>query len=120
MLPSHESISLCEDAGLSGKHIIAMQGPFSMETDLALIRQFDIKTLVTKSSGSAGGAPDKIKAAAKAGIPVFMIGRPSEETGMSVNGVLAKYFDIRNSMKVDLIGIGPGSKGRSFAHDKRI
>ena len=82
-----------------------------METDLALIRQFDIKILVTKSSGSAGGAPDKVRAAAKAGIPVYMIGRPSEETGLSVNRVLAKYFGIRSSMTVDLIGIGPGGKG---------
>lgn len=110
VLPSHESISLCEEAGLSGKHIIAMQGPFSLETDLALIRQFDIRTLVTKSSGSAGGAPDKIKAAAKAGIPVYMIGRPSEETGLSVNKVLAEYFGIRNRMTIDLVGIGPGGK----------
>ena len=110
VLPSHESISLCEEAGLSGKHIIAMQGPFSMETDLALIRQFDIKTLVTKSSGAAGGAPDKIRAAAKAGIPVFMIGRPTEETGSSVNEALAKYFGIRNRMAIDLVGIGPGGK----------
>ena len=111
VLPSHESISLCEEAGLSGKHIIAMQGPFTMETDLALIRQFDIKTLVTKSSGSAGGAPEKIKAASKAGIPVYMIGRPSEESGMSVNEALAKYFGIRSRMTVDLAGIGPGGKG---------
>ena len=111
VLPSHESISLCEDAGLSGKHIIAMQGPFSMETDLALIRQFDIKILVTKSSGSAGGAPDKVKAAAKAGIPIYMIGRPSEESGLTVNGALAKHFGIRSCMSIDLIGIGPGGKG---------
>ena len=110
VLPSHESISLCEKSGLAGKHIIAMQGPFSTETDLAHIRQFDIKTLVTKSSGAAGGAPDKIKAAAKAGIPVYMIGRPAEETGMSVNEALAKYFGIRNRMTIDLIGIGPGGK----------
>ena len=110
VLPSHESISLCEKSGLAGKHIIAMQGPFSTETDLALIRQFDIKTLVTKSSGAAGGAPDKIKAAAKAGIPVYMIGRPAEETGMSVNEALAKHFGIRNRMTIDLIGIGPGGK----------
>ena len=110
VLPSRESISLCEEAGLSGKHIIAMQGPFSMETDLALIRQFGIKTLVTKSSGSAGGAPDKIRAAAKAGIPVYMIGRPAEETGLSLNDVLAKYFGIRSRMSIDLIGIGPGGK----------
>jgi len=110
VLPSHESISLCEEAGLSGKHIIAMQGPFSMETDLALIKQFDIKALVTKSSGSAGGAPDKVRAAAKAGIPVYMIGRPSEETGLSVNEALAKYFGIRSHMTVELVGIGPGGK----------
>lgn len=110
VLPSHESISLCEEAGLSGKQIIAMQGPFSMETDLALIRQFDIKALVTKSSGTAGGAPDKVRAAAKAGIPVYMIGRPSEETGLSVNEALAQYFGIRSCMSIDLIGIGPGGK----------
>ena len=111
VLPSHESISLCEAAGLSGKQIIAMQGPFSMETDLALIKQFNIKTLVTKSSGTAGGAPDKVRAAAKAGIPVYMIGRPSDETGLSVNAALAKHFGIRSSMTVDLVGIGPGGKG---------
>ena len=110
VLPSHESISLCEEAGLNGKHIIAMQGPFSMETDLALIRQFDIQTLVTKSSGTAGGAPDKVRAAARAGIPVYMIGRPSEETGLSVNEALAQYFGIRSHMTVELVGIGPGGK----------
>ena len=110
VLPSRESISLCEEAGLSGKHIIAMQGPFSMETDLALIKQFGIRTLVTKSSGSAGGAPEKIRAAAEAGIPVYMIGRPSEETGLSVNEALAKHFGLRSRMTVDLIGIGPGGK----------
>ncbi len=110
VLPSHDSISLCEAAGLSGRHIIAMQGPFSMETDLALIRQFDVKALVTKSSGTAGGAPEKVRAAARAGIPVYMIGRPSEETGLSVNEVLAQYFGIRSHMTVELVGIGPGGK----------
>ncbi|MBQ6315139.1 MAG: precorrin-6A reductase [Mogibacterium sp.] len=108
VLPSHESISLCEEAGLKGKQIIAMQGPFSKETDLALIRQFGIRTLVTKSSGSAGGAPDKLRAAAEAGIQVFMIGRPAEETGISVNKALSEYFGIREKMQIDLIGTGPG------------
>lgn len=109
VLPSHESIRLCEEAGLKGKQIIAMQGPFSMETDLALIRQFDIKVLVTKSSGTAGGAPDKVRAASGAGIPVYMIGRPPEEGGLSVDDTLARYFGIRSSMQIDLAGTGPGS-----------
>ena len=111
VLPSHESISLCEAAGLAGRQIIAMQGPFSMETDLALIRQFDIRILVTKSSGAAGGSPDKIRAAAEAGIPVFMIGRPSDETGLSVAETLRRYFGITGRMQIDLIGTGPGSSG---------
>ena len=115
VLPSHDSISLCEDAGLSGKHIIAMQGPFSKETDLALIKQFDIKTLVTKSSGSAGGAPDKVRAASEVGIPVYMIGRPLEETGLSISEALSKYFGIRSRMLIDLVGIGPGGKGQLTA-----
>lgn len=111
VLPSHESLSLCENAGLSGRHIIAMQGPFSVETDLALIRQFDIKILVTKSSGAAGGAPDKIKAAARAGIPVYMIGRPREEAGISLRETLIRYFGIGSRMHIDLVGTGPGRNG---------
>jgi precorrin-6Y C5,15-methyltransferase (decarboxylating) len=108
VLPSHDSIALCEEAGLSGRQIIAMQGPFTGEMDLAVIRQYDIRTLVTKSSGTTGGAPDKVRAAAEAGIPVFMIGRPAEETGMTVGHALSKYFGIREKMQIDLVGIGPG------------
>ena len=110
VLPTRESIALCEDAGLSGKHVIAMQGPFSMETDLAIIRQFDIKTLVTKSSGTSGGTPDKIRAAAAAGARIFLIGRPAEESGISVDEALSAYFGIRSRMQIDLIGIGPGGR----------
>lgn len=110
VLPSHESISLCEAAGLSGRQIIAMQGPFIRETDAALIRQFDIRVLVTKASGRAGGAPDKIRAAAEAGIPVYLIGRPAEETGISVSQALGQYFGIGRKLRLDLVGTGPGSR----------
>ncbi len=110
VLPTHESITLCEEAGLAGKQIIAMQGPFTRETDLALIDQFDIQILVTKSSGTAGGAPGKIRAATEAGIPVYMIGRPSEEAGISVAEALNRYFGIQGKLQIDLIGIGPGDK----------
>ena len=108
VLPSHDSITLCEEAGLSGRQIIAMQGPFTEEMDLAVIRQYDIRALVTKSSGTTGGAPDKVRAAAEAGIPVFMIGRPAEESGMTVGQALSKYFGIREKMQIDFVGIGPG------------
>ena len=111
VLPSHDSISLCEDAGLKGKQIIAMQGPFSREMDLAVIRQYDIKTLVTKASGRAGGLDEKLMAAAEEGIKVFVIGRPAEEPGLPLSEALNKYFGIAPKIRIDLIGAGPGRDG---------
>ena len=108
VLPSVESITLCEAFGLHGRQVIAMQGPFSYETDLAMIRQYDIRTLVTKSSGSAGGYDEKMQAAAEAGIDVFVIGRPAEENGLSVSEALHAYFGLEPVIRVDLVGTGPG------------
>ncbi len=111
VLPSVESITLCEAFGLKGRQIIAMQGPFSRETDLALISQFDIRTIVSKSSGSAGGYDEKLEAAAEAGTDVFVIGRPADQKGISVNEALREHFGIRPLMQVDLVGTGPGRAG---------
>ena len=38
----------CKGYGFEGKHLIGMQGPFSMELNAAMLRQFDCKYLVTK------------------------------------------------------------------------
>ena len=76
ILPSEESIRICKDAGITGRHIIAMQGPFSTDLNVALMRQYGIDIMVTKSSGRAGGLPEKLEAARKSGAFVYMIGRP--------------------------------------------
>ena len=110
VLPSEESIRLCSESGLSGRQVIAMQGPFSKEMDAAMIRQFDISILVTKLSGRNGGYDEKIMAAEEAGIQVFVIGRPASETGLSVNDALSRYFGIRPVIQADLIGTGPGKE----------
>lgn len=81
VLPGEESLRLCREAGLSGRQIIAMQGPFSVEMNLAVIHQYDIRILVTKESGHTGGADAKMKAAAEAGISCYVIRRPPEENG---------------------------------------
>ena len=67
ILPSEESIRICKDAGITGRHIIAMQGPFSTDLNVALMRQYGIDIMVTKSSGRAGGLPEKLEAARKSG-----------------------------------------------------
>ncbi len=85
VLPSAESISLCEDAGIRKDHIIAMFGPFNKELNLALVRQYNIGVLVTKDSGSNGGFQEKILACEETGAKVFCIKRPLKEEGVSVH-----------------------------------
>ena len=87
VLPGIESISLCEKAGISGKQIIAMQGPFSEELNIAIIKQFDIKHLVTKQSGKAGGFYEKIAAAEATDVTLHCIGLPTVEEGFSIDDV---------------------------------
>ncbi len=109
VLPSAESIRLCTEAGISVKNIIAMHGPFSRELDAATIRQLGIELLVTKSSGRAGGLPEKLAAAEETGTEVFIIGRPEpHEEGVTVSRALEEHFGIRPEMKITLIGAGPG------------
>ncbi len=73
VLPYEESILACLRAGLKRRQIIALQGPFSKDFNLALIRELKIQALVTKRSGREGGYPEKIKACQEAGIWAIVV-----------------------------------------------
>lgn len=83
VLPARESLETCLKLGYSGSHIIAMQGPFSKETNVALLHQSKAAYFVTKESGPSGGYSEKREAAEAAGAVLVVIRRPSEE-GFSV------------------------------------
>lgn len=87
VLPTIMSIEACEKAGLEHKNIIGMFGPFSTEMNEVLIKEFNIKYLVTKNSGSKGGFMEKIEAAANTGIKVILIDRPVEQ-GYSMETII--------------------------------
>lgn len=89
VLPSAESIESCIRAGIAPKHIIAMQGPFTKEMNLATMRQYGCRWLVTKNTGKPGGFNDKL-ACLEAGYGIIVIGRPSAETGYSFEEVMRK------------------------------
>ncbi len=89
VLPSVSSIESCRQAGISSKNIIAMQGPFSREMNLALMKQYGCRWLVTKNTGKAGGFDDKL-ACLEAGFRMIVIGRPLSETGLSFEEVMRK------------------------------
>lgn len=119
VLPGTESMTLCEQAGLRGKQIVAMQGPFSTEMNVALMRQFQIGVMVTKQSGKNGGFFEKVEAAKQLQIPVFVIGAPKETQGMSLNEICRK-LNIKHAstderaekteMTITLAGCGMGEK----------
>ena len=87
VLPSEESLELCKNAGFKMKNIICMQGPFSKAFNSALIRELDIKYLVTKCTGKNGGFMEKTEAAKENGVECIIIKRPTDESGMTVSEV---------------------------------
>lgn len=103
----------CSTYGITGKHLIGMQGPFSKEMNTAMLRQFDCKYLVTKDTGKAGGFQEKLDAACECGVIPVIIGRPLGETGLSVaetKQMLAQRFDFVLKPHVTVLGIGMGSE----------
>lgn len=89
VLPVEDSIRLCRELGLEGQHIIGMQGPFSTEMNLALLKEYNCRYLVTKDGGNAGGFGEKLQAAALAGATAVVILRP-EDRGISLEEVKNK------------------------------
>lgn len=117
ILPAAESLSLCMEQGLKGKQIIAMQGPFTTEMNEAIIRQYGISCLVTKQSGTTGGFYEKLEAAKRTAVSVFVIGHPEADTGYSfyevcgeLEKICHKKIKIKNEMEIVLAGIGMGHR----------
>lgn len=79
VLPTVEGIAACEKANIPHKNILAMQGPFSYELNVALMQQFHIQFMVTKDGGAAGGFNEKVRAAQACGAQLVVIRRPAEQ-----------------------------------------
>jgi precorrin-6A/cobalt-precorrin-6A reductase len=78
--------------------IVLDRGPFSLDGELRLMRTNDIQVLVTKDSGGELTAP-KLAAARQLRLPVVMINRPAQPSGLTVDTVQAAVSWI-NSLKV--------------------
>lgn len=89
VLPVVDSLERCRSLGYLPAHIICMQGPFGVELNQAIIRQFGIDILVTKATGGAGGFWDKIKASQITGCQLIVVEPPLEEEGMTLTELQA-------------------------------
>lgn len=89
VLPTIESIGLCEKAEIPHKNILALQGPFTRAMNEAMMGQYHIRYMVTKDTGVQGGLPEKIAAAKSAGAEVVLVARP-EDAGDDLETIVAK------------------------------
>lgn len=76
ILPKWEILKRIEDMGILAKNIIAMQGPFSEEINIAMIKQYKISYLISKKAGVVGGEMEKFTACKKTGIKIIYLSRP--------------------------------------------
>lgn len=98
VLPEARVLTECTALGMSSRDIIAVQGPFSTEMNMAILREYHVGVLVTKDSGKTGGTDTKLEAAARMGIPVVVVGRPDYQ-GVPVTDSIPEIVEkIRKTM----------------------
>ena len=95
VLPVHASLEACEEIGLKHSHILAMQGPFGYEMNLAMLHQYGIRYLVTKDGGRQGGFEEKARAAEAAGADLLVIRRP-ESAGDPAAGAAETAWSVQD------------------------
>jgi precorrin-6A/cobalt-precorrin-6A reductase len=76
------SIEMPDPLPLGHAQVVLSRGPFNLEDETALMKEYRIDALVTKNSGGSAAAP-KLVAARALGVDVVMIARPPTE-GISV------------------------------------
>lgn len=115
VLPMKASLDICESCGIEPARIIAMQGPFTEEMNIAMLRMTGAKYMVTKDGGNVGGYTAKIRAAQTAGVIPVIIGRPAQRDGSSYADtlrILEEMYGLPKAKKprkkVYLAGIGMG------------
>ena len=117
VLPAAESIDICRGLGIASGHIIAMQGPFTYEMNKAVIMQYDIRHMLTKDSGAAGGYNEKISAAEDLGVNIHVLARPDEVSGYGIFEVYEQITGKRyaGGLKIIIAGAGMGSRALETA-----
>ncbi len=87
VLPALESIEVCREHDIKLKDIIAALGPFSVEYNMTMFKEYGVDYVVMKDSGQEGGTPNKIKACRELGIISIIIGRETEEGLYSLDSI---------------------------------
>jgi precorrin-6A/cobalt-precorrin-6A reductase len=82
VLPTVESMEICRQAGIALKNMIGVLGPFSLEMNQAMFREYAPAYVVMKNSGQQGGTEEKLEACRSLGIAPIILER-DEENGFN-------------------------------------
>lgn len=93
VLPMESSLQSALKLGYKPSNIVCMQGPFAKDLNIAMLKKFASKYIVTKDSGQAGGFDEKAEAAVEAGAKLIVIGRAAEERGSGFEEILMLLRD---------------------------
>lgn len=87
ILPSPNVISKLLDNGISIDNIIAIKGPFGIDINNGIIKEYKIKALLTKDSGEEGGIKEKVDSALLNNVKVIVVKRPNLNYGKEFNDI---------------------------------
>ena len=87
ILPSPNVISKLLDNGISIDNIIAIKGPFGVDINNGIIKEYKIKSLITKDSGEEGGMKEKVDSALLNNVKIIVIKRPKLNYGKEFNNI---------------------------------
>ncbi len=89
-LPTADSLHAAQAAGVAQERVVQAKGPFSLEDNVALISRSGVSVVVTKASGARGGFWEKVEAARACGCALVVVGRPAQESGLTLEEAIAE------------------------------
>ncbi|MDI3481373.1 MAG: precorrin-6A/cobalt-precorrin-6A reductase [Tepidanaerobacteraceae bacterium] len=95
VLPTSEVLKKCEHLGFLPGEIIAMEGPFSVDMNYCMFKDYKADVVVTKDSGPGGGVVEKLRAAVKLNVPVIMVKRPAVDYPLVARSIEEVLEEIR-------------------------
>jgi precorrin-6A/cobalt-precorrin-6A reductase len=89
VLPDPAVLAECLAMGFKPRDLVALQGPFSHELNVALFTAYAAEVVVTKNSGAIGGSDTKFTAAVALSLPLVVIDRPAVQYSAVVASIPA-------------------------------
>lgn len=85
ILPSVSILKKLIDIGIKIENIIAIKGPFGIDINNGIIKEYNIKALITKDSGIEGGTKEKVESALNNQVKIIVINKPKINYGETLD-----------------------------------